>query len=185
MSLDRLINLARKTGDRLIVHQPDEGTDVVIMSVDEYENFFAESRDVRTLSERQLIDKINRDIAIWRANDKFDEAYPDKNEEDDTNNLRDDWNSTASILNNEFDYPEDGFLPAGLKIENKEARERDGVVEEEVSFLGQGGGPEAEIPSPKKEAIKEVPWMENSDIGSNWHEETLPEDEPVFYEEPV
>jgi len=36
MSLERLIHLAQRTGDRLIVHNP-HGTDVVIMSVEAYE----------------------------------------------------------------------------------------------------------------------------------------------------
>ncbi len=37
MSLDHLIDLARRTGDRLIVHNPLESQDVVIMTVNEYE----------------------------------------------------------------------------------------------------------------------------------------------------
>lgn len=40
-SLDRLIRLAQRTGDRLIVHDR-RGEDVVIMSVDEYEDLLDE-----------------------------------------------------------------------------------------------------------------------------------------------
>ena len=37
MSLDRLIQLAKRTGDRLIVHDPSGENDLVIMDVDSYE----------------------------------------------------------------------------------------------------------------------------------------------------
>jgi hypothetical protein len=37
MSLDRLINLAKRTGDRLIIHDPVQGRDLVILDIDAYE----------------------------------------------------------------------------------------------------------------------------------------------------
>ncbi len=37
MSIERLIDLARRTGDRLIVHDPAEDVDIVIMDLDSYE----------------------------------------------------------------------------------------------------------------------------------------------------
>ena len=36
-SIDRLIRLARKTGDRLIIHDPSDERDIVIMDLDQYE----------------------------------------------------------------------------------------------------------------------------------------------------
>lgn len=42
MSLDHLIDLARRTGDRLIIHNPLESQDVVIMTVNEYEKLIDE-----------------------------------------------------------------------------------------------------------------------------------------------
>ena len=79
-SLDRLIKLAKRTGDCLIVHNPIDESDVVIMDVSDYESLLDEKkdgstsspRDVRGLSERELLNQINRDIAIWRANDKLE-----------------------------------------------------------------------------------------------------------------
>ena len=167
MSLDRLINLARITGDRLIVHQPDAGNDIVIMSVDEYETLLDDKQDVRTLSERQLIDKINRDIAIWRANDKFDDGNLEKSEKtavDDADDEEDSWSSAASILDDKFDYLENDFLADESEKSAPEAR------------------PEDEL---DKETLRAVPWVENSGRDNVWQEEALPEDEPVFYEEPV
>lgn len=83
-SYDRLIDLAQRTGDRLIVHDPIEGRDIVIMDVNEYEkiiyncgqNFnefdFNHRHDIRRMSSDEMLDQINRDIAIWRA-EKEDE----------------------------------------------------------------------------------------------------------------
>ena len=102
-SLDRLIKLAKKTGDRLIVHNPADETDVVIMDVNDYENLFdakqdglTSSQDVRGLSERELLNQINRDIAIWRANDKLESEC----EEDmfDFENNTADWHSAGSVI---------------------------------------------------------------------------------------
>lgn len=126
MSLDRLIKLAKKTGDRLIVHDPREGRDIVIMDIDSYEQLFdVGSGQRKHLSERQLLDQINRDIALWRANQEaeFDaeEDGMETEEDDDFNETpsqhRDGlfdsthpspWHSTGSILSDQYDIYEGG-----------------------------------------------------------------------------
>ncbi len=74
-SFDRLLNLAKKTGNNLIVYDRDGGEHLVIMGVEEYEDLidgigmeemFQTEPDVRALTEGELLDKINRDIALWR-----------------------------------------------------------------------------------------------------------------------
>ena len=75
MSLDRLINLAKLTGDRLIVHDPIQGKDMVIMDVDGYEHLVLGRKKVRDMSERELLDQINRDIAVWRSNKEQNEEW--------------------------------------------------------------------------------------------------------------
>lgn len=74
-SLDRLINLANRTGDRLIVHDSISDSNVVLMDLDQYENLALGNRDVRDMSSGQLLDQINRDIAVWRANKEMDERF--------------------------------------------------------------------------------------------------------------
>lgn len=86
-SYDRFIDLAKRTGDRLIIHDPIEGHDVVVMDIDQYERLLDESdfcnddrrdyyrHDVRDMSERELIDQINRDIAKWRAERDSEERW--------------------------------------------------------------------------------------------------------------
>lgn len=51
MSLDRLINLAQRTGDRLIIHDPIQGRDLVILDVDSYERLL----DGRPLRDMNLL----------------------------------------------------------------------------------------------------------------------------------
>ena len=45
MSLDRLINLAKRTGDRLIIHDPVNGRDLVILDIDAYERLIFGGED--------------------------------------------------------------------------------------------------------------------------------------------
>ena len=150
-SYDRLIDLAKRTGDRLIVHDPIEGRDVVIMGVDEYEKIIdnnegfdynsdfdcddcddfdnpfdpREYRDVRGLSSDQMLDQINRDIAIWRAekedeeewerdmaleNELEDEVPFDPFAEQDYHPAS--WHSAGSVLGNRYTgLDNDEFVP--------------------------------------------------------------------------
>ena len=64
--MDYVLDLAAKTGDKVIVvsdnHEP-----YVVMTVKEYEALLHNSSTVGSLTEEQLLDKINRDIAVWKA----------------------------------------------------------------------------------------------------------------------
>ena len=46
MSLNRLISLAQRTGDRLIVHDPINGRDIVPMGIGAYEELLDKAEDV-------------------------------------------------------------------------------------------------------------------------------------------
>lgn len=76
-SYDRLIDLARRTGSKLIVHNPIECEDFVILDVDEYErlldNEYARPYSPQEMSSDELLDQINRDIAVWQANREQEE----------------------------------------------------------------------------------------------------------------
>ncbi len=66
--LERFINLIAKTGDKLVVydrHQPENS--FVISSLGDYERLLIEAQGVKGLTEDELIDKINRDIALWKS----------------------------------------------------------------------------------------------------------------------
>lgn len=62
--LERAIKLAKKTGDRLLVYDSQKPDDTyVVMSIDEYEKIV----DDNSLTEDEMTDKINRDIAEWKS----------------------------------------------------------------------------------------------------------------------
>ncbi|MFA6306951.1 MAG: hypothetical protein WCV70_03420 [Patescibacteria group bacterium] len=66
--LQKAINLAKKTGDKLIVFDSSKPENVfVVLSLKDYENLVLGKSEVRGLTEDELLDKINRDIAIWKS----------------------------------------------------------------------------------------------------------------------
>jgi hypothetical protein len=66
--LEKAILLAKKTGDRLIIFDTSSAlAPFVVMSIEEYEKLILGKSEVRNLTEDQLLDKINRDIAIWKS----------------------------------------------------------------------------------------------------------------------
>ena len=69
-SFDRLFDIARRTGDKLIVHDPKTGYDMVIMGVDTYLDIIEKKSGVRHLTKEQMQDRINRDIAVWRSHNE-------------------------------------------------------------------------------------------------------------------
>ena len=71
--LQKAIKLAKKTGDRLIIFDSGKTDNAyVVMSLDEYEKLIVGGSEVRGLTEDELLDKINRDIAIWKSEQDFD-----------------------------------------------------------------------------------------------------------------
>ncbi|MBT4941596.1 MAG: hypothetical protein HOL80_02065 [Candidatus Magasanikbacteria bacterium] len=69
-SFDRLFDIARRTGDKLIVHDPHGGYDMVVMGVDKYLDIIENKRNIRHLTKDQMQDRINRDIAVWRSHNE-------------------------------------------------------------------------------------------------------------------
>lgn len=75
--LQKAINLAKKTGDKLIVFDSSRPDNVfMVLSLKDYENLVLGKSEVRGLTEDGLLDKINRDIAIWKS----DQAEADNSE---------------------------------------------------------------------------------------------------------
>ncbi len=78
----RIIKLIRKTGDKLVVFDHNEPENAyAIMNLDEYEKISESSSDLAGLTEDEMIDKINRDIALWK-NDTDSESESEKNSEE-------------------------------------------------------------------------------------------------------
>lgn len=64
--MDKVLDLASKTGDKVIVLS-DNHDPYVVMTVKEYEALLHGPSSVKNLSEDELLSKINRDIAVWKA----------------------------------------------------------------------------------------------------------------------
>jgi len=65
-NLEKIVNLIKKTGDKAIVLDQNGDPNYVIMTLADYENLILGRSDVRGLSESEMLEKINRDIAVWK-----------------------------------------------------------------------------------------------------------------------
>ncbi len=65
--LQEILDLARETGDRLIV-MDQVGEPYVIMNLANYRELLREESHIAKLSEQELLDKINRLVSSWKAN---------------------------------------------------------------------------------------------------------------------
>ncbi len=65
--------MLKKTGDRCLVLLPEQDQAYAIMSLDEYERLILAQSQVEDLTEQELLDKINRDIAIWKTQQEDDD----------------------------------------------------------------------------------------------------------------
>lgn len=78
--LEKAINLAKRTGDKVIVVDEKDDSAFVLMDLDEYEYLSNTGNEedlaeesVENLTEEELLDKINRDIVIWQNKNKEEE----------------------------------------------------------------------------------------------------------------
>ena len=65
--LDKVFTLLEKTNDRCLVLLPEQDQAYAILSLAEYERLILARSQVEDLTEQELLDKINRDIAIWKT----------------------------------------------------------------------------------------------------------------------
>ncbi|MFH1413080.1 MAG: hypothetical protein ABIG10_03605 [bacterium] len=83
--LEKIIDLIRKTGEKLVIYGSSEDNDFyVILALKDYEKLISGNMGVRNLTEQELADKINRDIAIWKSEQDqhdFDLNYNDFKDE--------------------------------------------------------------------------------------------------------
>ena len=126
----KAIDLIKKTGDKLIIFDSAKPDNVyVIMGLKDYENLVFGKSEVRGLTENELLDKINRDIAIWKSEREFKE------------------NLVQYKQANKFDFFEDKFgeekpdskgklwsIPKDIKEAADEVIEEDRQYLEDVEF---------------------------------------------------
>ena len=66
--LQEIINLINKTGDNCIVLDHQGNPAYVVVKFDNYQSMILNKAEVARLTEDELLDKINRDVATWKAN---------------------------------------------------------------------------------------------------------------------
>ncbi|EKE06737.1 MAG: hypothetical protein ACD_18C00291G0001 [uncultured bacterium] len=209
-NLDRLIKLAKRSGSTLIIHDEKKG-DMVMMDLDSYEMMldmqhdFEDcsfgNEDLYEMSEKEMLDKINRDIGIWRS--YREEENRDWNgellEEDLVNNppldpfeedyMHDpEWHKAGDILTNRHSslapnfvdkQIPDYFVPDLPNFDEELDEEEDkmlGVDDSDDNLVYNTLGQEA------FERKNKVPFMKHEEGEVN--KEDL-DSEPVFFEEPV
>lgn len=75
-NLKKIIQLMKKTGDRCVVFDSQANEAFVVMSLSEYETLIDKHQEISTLTEIQFLDRINREIAIWKSAQE-DENFSD------------------------------------------------------------------------------------------------------------
>ncbi|MFA5021646.1 MAG: hypothetical protein WC508_01000 [Patescibacteria group bacterium] len=66
-NLEKIIDLIKKTGDNCIVLDSTGQPAYVVTTFSAYQNLVSGKNEVVGLSEEQLLEKINRDVANWKA----------------------------------------------------------------------------------------------------------------------
>ncbi|HSR88814.1 MAG TPA: hypothetical protein VLK22_00235 [Candidatus Udaeobacter sp.] len=74
--LNRIIKLIKRTGEKTVIMDNESDAVMMLMDLGVYEKMLDRSQGVEKLTEEELLEKINRDVAIWRASNN------DKNEID-------------------------------------------------------------------------------------------------------
>lgn len=78
-NLSKIIKLIKKTGGRYIVSDEEGECCCVILTVDDYERILAKNRGdyednfknyPKSLTDREILAKINADIALWKESQK-------------------------------------------------------------------------------------------------------------------
>lgn len=75
--INRVVKLIKKTGDKIVLMDNESDAVMMLMDLDSYEVLLAKPAMVQSevsvekLTEEELMEKINKDVAVWRAhNDK-------------------------------------------------------------------------------------------------------------------
>jgi len=77
-NFQKLVNLLKKTGDKAIILDDQGEPGYVIMTVSDYEDLILGKSGVSGLTEVELLDKINRDIAVWKDSQELKELSVDQ-----------------------------------------------------------------------------------------------------------
>ncbi len=104
MNLDKIINLVKKTNDKIIIVDENNNTNLVLMPFSDYEKIIENADNIKNLNEKEMLNQIDRDISIWK------QEHP---EQEDELEIEDPFKS-------EFDKPELDYRPWEDEDEKKD-----------------------------------------------------------------
>lgn len=140
--LQKAISLVQKTGDRLVVFNSVKSTDpYVIMSLDEYEKLAMNRNSVKDLTEDELLDKINRDIAVWKSEQDLEEEDRKGDDEYSYKSANNEENNSEIVPESKLEnHSQDSIkrnpwsIPSEIKEKAEEVLDEDRQYLEEISF---------------------------------------------------
>ncbi|MFH1661494.1 MAG: hypothetical protein ABIA02_00110 [Candidatus Falkowbacteria bacterium] len=142
--LQKVIDLVKKTGDRIIVFDSANADNVyAIMSIKDYENLVLGRSEVRGLTEDELLDKINRDIAIWKSEQDLNNELTEKRQ----------------ILADNFDYSKEKECSCDFNdyCDCEDEEFEDEIFDDELEDFKEENKRKAwSIPSNIKESAEEI-----------------------------
>ncbi|MFA6254937.1 MAG: hypothetical protein WC675_02780 [Patescibacteria group bacterium] len=109
----KIIDLINRTGDNCIVLDESGEPSHVIVTFKNYQNLVLGKSELVGLSEDELLEKINRDIAIWKINQEAEnlDNWPtikSKVKEDKNPSSNSPLNFDKNLLNRAKNQPEEG-----------------------------------------------------------------------------
>lgn len=75
-SIQKAFELIKKFGDRCIIIDNPSNHAYVVMTLEEYESLMGKHEEISQLTEKEFLDRINREIAIWKTVQE-DESFSD------------------------------------------------------------------------------------------------------------
>src|SRR3989338_1446776 len=208
MSLDRLIRLAQRTGDRIIIHDEFGGDDVAVLPIAEYEKLVDKIEMCKLLHERKddTAEELNSLFAEPWRDESWQEEMPrvedipfglepeDDLDFDDDSEEDDEWNTVGDVIEDRYgsdtvfgeeDEEVVDWTPPRFDYYGREIPRDDFSVEdipiEDIPF----GPPSLSEVRPLPRRFSTMDGETSPYRVRDWEEEHLPSDEPVFYEEPV
>lgn len=71
--LNRVLKLVKRTGDKLVILDQENDEASVLMGLGDYEELLSGGEPLEDLNEREMLDRVNRDLGNWRAYHEFDD----------------------------------------------------------------------------------------------------------------
>ncbi len=191
--LQRILDLSKRTGDTVVVHDPSAEHDVVVLPFDRYEELTTPRTQenfnehlLEEMSERELIDKLNRDIAMWRSYQEMNErekrasfledhlaSHPPADPFEEDYSHTSEWHKVSDVIGERH----------GLETRESDqaSDERPAESTEEIGFVE----PRKDVSVHESLPLVNVPLVHGQEEARFESEEELDGEDPVFFEEPV